>query len=217
MRFITKLLPHLLSSSLPTGAKVVSIYAAGMETWGKLFPQDLSLDEAGHYSFMNCRTHAIAMKTMFLEDLASRHPGKLSLTHIYPGLVVHSGFDNPTFPWWFRLIWKVMKPFVRFFPMYLTTEESGQRVLFLCTDRYPAKGAELDGESDPVGGQVVHATDGSEGGGAYSVSYTNEINDTKESYDQLRGKGFRESVLSHTEQVFQAVETKGIWEPKKKL
>lgn len=101
--------------------------------------------------------------------------------------------------------------------MYLTTEESGQRVLFLCTDRYPAKGVELDGESDPVGGQVVHATDGSEGGGAYSVSYTNEINDTKEFYDQLRGKGFRESVLSHTEQVFQAVETKGIWEPKKKL
>ena len=188
-----------------------------METWGKLFPQDLSLDEAGHYSFMNCRTHAIAMKTMFLEDLASRHPGKLSLTHIYPGLVVHSGFDNPTFPWWFRLIWKVMKPFVRFFPMYLTTQESGQRVLFLCTGRYPAKGTDLDGESDPVGGQVVHATDGSEGGGAYSVSYTNEINDTKEFYDRLRGKGFRESVLSHTEQVFQAVETKGIWEPKKKL
>ncbi|THW25066.1 hypothetical protein D6D23_04672 [Aureobasidium pullulans] len=217
MRFIAKLLPHLLSSSLPTGAKVVSIYAAGMETWGKLFPQDLSLDEAGQYSFMNCRTHAIAMKTMFLEDLAIRYPGKLSLTHIYPGLVVHPGFDNPTFPWWFRLIWKVMKPFVRFFPMYLTTEESGQRVLFLCTDKYPAKGTELDGESDPVGGQVVHATDGSEGGGAYSVSYTNEINDTKEFYDQLRGKCFQESVLSHTEQIFQAVETKGIWEPKKKL
>ena len=101
--------------------------------------------------------------------------------------------------------------------MYLTTQESGQRVLFLCTGRYPAKGTDLDGESDPVGGQVVHATDGSEGGGAYSVSYINEINDTKEFYDRLRGKGFRESVLSHTEQVFQAVETKGIWEPKKKL
>ncbi|KAI4852897.1 hypothetical protein E4T44_01190 [Aureobasidium sp. EXF-8845] len=208
MRFITNLLPNLLSSTLPTGAKVISIYAGGMEAQGSLFPDDLPLQQ--HYSFANCRTHSIAMKTMFFENLVTMHPGKLSCSHIYPGLVVHKGFDGPDFPWWFKVAWKGAKPFARFLPMHLKAEEIGQRVLYLATDRYPARMVEERHEKDMIG-----ATDGVKGGGAYSVTYTNEVNDVRSFYEKLRPKGFKKAVLEHTGRVFEAIEKNGIYPPTK--
>lgn len=204
MRFITGLLPNLLSSSLPTGAKIISVYAGGMEAQGSLFSNDLSLDH--HYSFANCRTHAIAMKTMFFEDLATKHAGKLSCSHIFPGLVVHKGFDDPAYPLWFKIAWTAAKPFTRFLPMYIKAEEIGQRVLYLATDAYPARTTEKNSTGS------VLATDGVEGGGAYSVAYTNEINDTGKFYQKLRPQGFKESVLQHTRDVFEAIEREGAFE-----
>jgi len=150
------------------------------------------------------------MKTMFFEDLATKHPGKLSCSHIFPGIVVHKGFDDPSFPLWFVIAWKGAKPFTRFLPMYLKAEEIGQRVLYLATDRFPAResGQKLDG--------CVMATDGVEGGGAYSVTYTNEINDVSKFYQKLRPEGFKESVLQHTGEVFEAIGKNGVFKPKKK-
>jgi hypothetical protein len=202
MRTITNLLPNLFSSTLPTGAKVISIYAGGMEAQGSLFPDDLPLDQ--HYSFANCRTHSIAMKTMFFEDLVAKHPGKLSCSHIFPGLVVHKGFEDPNFPWWFKIAWKGAKPFARFLPMYVKAEEIGQRVLYLATDRYPARMTEDRKENG-----LIRATDGVSGGGAYSVTYTNEVNDVRSFYEKLRPKGFKEAVLEHTSKVFEAIEKNG--------
>jgi len=208
MRFITQLLPNLLSSSLPTSAKIISVYAGGMEAQGSLFPDDLSLDH--HYSFANCRTHSVVMKTMFFEDLVTKHSGKLSCSHIFPGLVVHKGFDDPNFPLWFKITWSVAKPFTRFLPMYIRAEEIGQRVLYLATDAYPAGGTEkrVDG--------CVKATDGVEGGGAYSVGYTNEVNDVSKFYEKLRGERFKECVLQHTEAVFGAIERDGVFRSTKR-
>jgi hypothetical protein len=208
MRFITNLLPNLLSSTLPTGAKVISVYAGGMEAQGSLYPEDLPLDQ--HYSFANCRTHAIAMKTMFFEDLATKHSGKLSCSHIYPGLVVHKGFDNPNFPWWFKIAWKSAKPFARFLPMNLKADEIGQRVLYLATDRFPARMTEEKQEAC-----TVRATDGVQGGGAYSVTYTNEVNDVRSFYEKLRPKGLKEAVLEHTRKVFEAIEKNDVYQPTK--
>lgn len=209
MRFITNLLPNLLSSALPNGAKIISVYAGGMEAQGSLFPGDLSLDQ--HYSFANCRTHSVAMKTMFFEDLATKHPGKLSCSHIFPGLVVHKGFDDPTFPLWFKIVWTVAKPFTRLLPMYIKAEEIGQRVLYLATDRYPAR------KSESISGGSARATDGVEGGGAYSVTYTDEINDVGKFYQKLRPEGFKESVLQHTKEVFEAIEKDGVFRPTENL
>jgi hypothetical protein len=83
MRAITKLLPLLLKSKLP--ATVVSVYAAGME--GKLYPDDLSLRDQKHYSYLQARSHMNYMHTLFMETLAEQNPGKLSLIHIFPDLV----------------------------------------------------------------------------------------------------------------------------------
>ncbi|KAH0333662.1 hypothetical protein KCU81_g9785, partial [Aureobasidium melanogenum] len=209
MRFIDNLIPSLLCSTLHTGARIISIYAGGAETMGTLYSSDLSLDQFKHYSFANCRTHSVAMKTMYLEDLADKHAGKLSCSHMYPGLVVHKGFDDPNYPLWFKIIWRIVKPFTRFFPMYLTPEDIGQRVLFLASgQRYAPKGSEIDAET-------VDATDGVKGGGAYSVTYTNEINDVSKFYQNLRVQNFKEAVLQHTEDVFRAIERDGVFQPSK--
>ncbi|KAH0040124.1 hypothetical protein KCU78_g1188, partial [Aureobasidium melanogenum] len=209
MRFIKNLLPSLLCSALPTGARIISIYAGGMETMGTLHPTDLSLNQPKHYSFANCRTHSVAMKTMYFEDLAIKHAGKLSCSHMYPGLVVHKGFDDPNYPWWFKITWRIVKPFARLFPMYLSPEEIGQRVLFLASgQRYAPKGSE-------GGAEVVDATNKVKGGGAYSVTYTNEVNDVTKFYQKLRVDKFKEAVLQHTEDVFKAIEKDGVFQPTK--
>lgn len=210
MRFINNLLPNLLCSTSPTSARIVSIYAGGAEAMGTLHSTDLSLDQPKHYSFANCRTHSVAMTTMFFEDLASKHAGRLSCSHMYPGLVVHKGFDDPGYPWWFKIMWTIVKPFAQFLPMYLTPEEIGQRVLYLATsERYAARGVE--------GGAEVDATDGVKGGGAYSVTYTNEINDVSKYYQKLKAEKFKEAVLDHTEDVFEAIEKNGVFQPTKKI
>ncbi|KAH0359329.1 hypothetical protein KCU65_g10022, partial [Aureobasidium melanogenum] len=209
MRFINNLLSNLLCSTLSTGARIISIFAGGMETMGTLHSTDICLDQPKHYSFANCRTHCIAMKTMWFEELATKHAGKLSCSHMYPGLVVHKGFDDINFPLWFKIIWRIVKPLVRFLPMYLTPGEIGQRVLFLASgQRYAPRGS-------GGGAEVVDATDGVKGGGAYSVTYTNEINDVSKFYQKLRVEKFKEAVLQHTEDVLKAIEEVGIYQPTK--
>jgi hypothetical protein len=94
MRLILKLLPLLLASPLP--AHVVSVYGAGKE--GKLFPEDLSLRDPKHYGFSNARSHVVYMTTFFMEALAERHRGRLSLIHVFPGLVMIAGFDSVRLP-----------------------------------------------------------------------------------------------------------------------
>lgn len=139
IRLVTNLLPYLLESTCPTGAHILSIYAAGLETSGLLHPSDLSLLSPTNYTFSNCRTHAIAMKTMAFETLAQKHEGKLSLTHIYPGLVIHDGFEKKGSPWWFKVVWRLLSPFARFVDVGI--EEIGRRVLFFCGERFCARGS----------------------------------------------------------------------------
>lgn len=74
MRFATQLLPLLLASPRP--AHIISIYAAGKET--TLTSSDLSLRDPKNYTLSNVRSHAVIMKTFFMESLIERHPGKLS-------------------------------------------------------------------------------------------------------------------------------------------
>lgn len=209
MRFIDRLVPLLLLSGIPFGARVISIYAAGAERKGQLYRADLSLNQPKHYSFANCRTNVTAMKTMNFESLADQYHGKLSLTHVFPGLVVHSGFENPKFSIWFKVAWTLIKPFSGFFSV--SHEEIGQRILYFCTPRFPAKGVDAlhDPKKDDV--QIAVATTGVQGGGAYSATYTGETNDTQRYYEFLRADKFRDTVLQHTKEVFSAIEKDGIF------
>ncbi|KAF4637985.1 hypothetical protein G7Y89_g86 [Cudoniella acicularis] len=122
------------------------------------------------------QAHVAYLTTFFMEHLAAQNPGKLSLIHYYPGLVLSEAFQDPTFPFWFRAIFKYGKPLINLFPITLKGEESGQRTLFSASPRFPARSA--DGKAASMAGAgeigVAESSDGIMGGGAYRVTYNNE-------------------------------------------
>lgn len=210
MRFIIQLLPLLLASPLP--AHVVSVYAAGME--GKLFPEDLSLRDPKHYGFANCRSHVVYMKTLFMEALAERHRGRLSLVHVYPGLVITEAFDKVRLPTWVKLIWRwLVAPIIR--PFSVPPGESGERILFLATPRFPARQAiktdtvaqlaETTATEEDAG--IAMGSDGSRGSGAYAVNWDGEAIPKKKSYKNVREEDLAGKVWNHTMRAFEEIES----------
>lgn len=214
MRFITKLLPLLLASPLP--AHVVSVYAAGKED--KLFPADLSLRDPKQYSFTNARSHVTYMTTFFLETLAERHRGRLSLMHVFPSLVMTGGFDNEHLPTWFKLIWRwVAAPIVR--PFSVPPRECGERILFLATPRFPARQTMEGGTSAKDAGAtategdagVAMGSDGKCGGGAYSVNWDGETIPTEKAYKKVREEDLAGRVWEHTMRAFEEIEAGAVF------
>lgn len=201
-RFIDQLLPLLTAGD--RAAHVISVYAAGMET--KLFEDDPDLRKPGHYSFDGARSHVVHMKTMYFEGLAQTHPGKLSLTHVFPGLVITPAFDSPERPWWFRLTWKVSSPFARF--MATPAEECGPRLLYFATDHYPAASSQGFKQSD----DVALGTDGLPGSGAYACDGKGEPvsgRRMQEKYGSARRAELRDMLNNHTKRVFDDIEGQG--------
>ena len=191
MRFATQLLPLLLASPRP--AHIISIYAAGKET--TLTSSDLSLRDAKNYTLSNVRSHAVIMKTFFMESLVERHSGKLSFVHIYPGLVMTGGFGDKRLPLWFRVVFWLMRPLLGL----VTTpgKESGERVLFTATEEFSAR---KEGEETRIG------TDGVRGSGAYAVGIDGEPMTTGKIYATLRAEGAKEQIWEHTTGAFREIE-----------
>lgn len=156
MRFIVKLIPLLLESTLP--ARVVSVFAAGTED--KLLLDDLPLQSPSNYGYFQARSHIVFMTTVFMEWLAEKYKGKLSLTHVFPGLVLTPAFGDPTLPLWFKVIWLLSSPFTRF--IAVPPEEIGNRILFLATSRYPARGTS-DSTDAANAAEIAVGTDGKTG------------------------------------------------------
>lgn len=209
MRFITQLLPLLLAAPVP--AHVISIYAAGMES--KLFPSDLSLREPGHYTFANCRSHAVYMKTLFMEAMAERHPGRLSLVHVFPSLVITEGFDK-SWPKWASLLFRwLVAPVIR--PFSVAPAESGARMLFLAGPKFPARQETgtvklAEASATEEGGEIAMGTDGTRGSGAYAVNWDGEtipMKKTYNAYKDFRGEGLAGKVWDHTMSAFDASES----------
>ena len=168
----------------------------------KLFKDDLSLRQPEHYAFANVRSHCIYMMTMFMQRVAKENPGKISLVHNFPGLVVTPGFDLPSLPLWLRITWKIMAPFARVFAV--DAEESGQRTLFLTTKRFPARGSEAVKGSEVVDPCV--GTDGQVGSGAYACVNDGEaspsVQKREKSYEGLQDGKFEQQVWDHTMKAF---------------
>ncbi len=202
------LLPLLLESTLP--AHIISVYGPGRDR--PIFPEDLSLRDPKHYSFMNSGSHIAYMTTFFFEQLAAKHPGKLSLTHYFPGIVLTPAFHDKSLPFWFRVIWSVVGPVVVLF-MGVPHKESGERVIFLCSPRYPPRS-----ETDVAGGskshdglQIATASDGVVGGGAYRAYWNGENVDMDKKYPKLREDGMAEKVWKHTLRAFEVIEGGGVF------
>jgi hypothetical protein len=203
MRMIVNLLPLLLKSNLP--AKVVSVYAAGIEQ--KIFPEDLSLRDLTHYSYSQARSHMVYMHTLFMESLAEKNRGKLVLIHIFPGLVLGPGFQNPELPTWFRIVWRWI--FVPVFGRLVTVpaKESGDRMLSLASPRYPPR--PIDKFKTQEG--AVIGTDGKLGSGVYSLTWNGENNLKLKSYEKMNKDEMREKVWDHTMKAFEVIEAGGVF------
>ncbi|KIX09225.1 uncharacterized protein Z518_00304 [Rhinocladiella mackenziei CBS 650.93] len=197
MRLVIKLLPLLLRSTLP--ARVVSVYAAGMEA--KLFPEDLSLRDLTHYSYSQARSHMCYMHTLFMETLAEQHCGKLVLIHIFPGLVLGPSFQNPELPAWFKIVWSWF-----FVPLFgrltVKPKNCGDRMLSLASPRYPPR--PIDKSKTQEG--VTIGTDGKPGSGVYALTWNGENNLNTKAYEKINKDEMRKKVWDHTMRAFEVIE-----------
>ena len=197
IRFINNLMPLLLQSK--PSASVISVYGAGLE--GKLFGSDLSLRDAEHYSFANARSHIVYFTTMAFEHLAKQHAGRLSLTHVFPGIVVTLSYVDNDHPWWFKFAWKLADPIIQSFKA-ISAEEIGSRVLYLGTKR------SSPGLNDTCeASKSIKGTDGTLGSGAYAIGENSEPVAMKSDYAGLRRDGFESTIMQHTEKAFEEIQS----------
>jgi hypothetical protein len=193
IRFIMQLLPLLTAS--PLAGRVISVYAGSFEDGTKPgeFPVGCPSDSV--YGINSVRKHAVFMKTFLFEELAEKYAGKLSLVHIYPGLVDGPAFSSPDLPTWFRIVWTVLKPVLR---LYMTAPETcGQIMVYLGTPHFPARGATNDAKD------LARSSQGEIGGGSYSVG---QRADSQKGimYEKVRKDGMGKKIWDHTMEILDA-------------
>lgn len=201
MRFVIQLLPLLSQSTLP--AHIVSILAPGNE--GKFVSDDISCRKPENFGMRVTTSHICYMTSFFMEKLASQHPKKLSLSHVYPGAIITNFGQTGSAPAWlkFLLRWVVVS---LMYPFALSPADCGQRVLFLASSKYPARGEAGDNGGDGhTSVDVAIATDGVAGGGSYRINKDGEALPTPASYKTLREQGVGDLIWDHTTAAFEAI------------
>ena len=204
IRFTMQLAPLLTAS--PRAGHVVSIYAGGFEDGAKPGEMLIGCPPPSTYGVNGVRKHTSFMKTFVFEELAEKHAGHLSLTHIYPGLVDGPGFYSPEMPTWFRIVWRIMKPLAK---LYMTSaEDCGDIMVYLATARYPAKGTLEQGGAKTVAGgvEVAKSTLGEIGGGAYGVGQKGDVAAKGKAYEKMRKEGLSKEIWDHTMETFARAE-----------
>jgi hypothetical protein len=203
MRFILQLMPLLTASPLP--GHVISVYAGGFEDGTSLGELPIGCPPTSSYGVNSVRKHTCFMKTFFFEELAEKHAGHLSLSHIFPGLVDGPTFYSTDMPAWFRFIWRLLKPLAWF---YMTTPDvCGEVMLYLATSRFPAKGAIDEGDQNVVGGvEVAKSTKGEIGGGSYTLGERGDVQNKGVSYERVRKEDTSKQIWDHTMETFERIE-----------
>jgi hypothetical protein len=196
-------MPLLTASPLP--AHVISVYAGGMEDGTSAGDLPIGCPPPSTYGVSSVRKHTCFMKNFFFEELAEKHAGKLSLSHIYPGLVDGPTFYSPDMPTWFKVIWTLMKPLAKL--VYMTPPDTcGDVMLYLATPRYPAKG-EVENSGALAGGvEVAKSTKGELGGGAYALGHRGDVSSKEVSFEKARTSDTSKQVWDHTMEVLERIE-----------
>jgi NAD(P)-dependent dehydrogenase (short-subunit alcohol dehydrogenase family) len=194
MRFVVNLLPLLNAAPAP---RVVSVLAGGQE--GTIFPEDLSLKDPAHYSFINAAVAGATYMTLFFEQLQKQQP-KISFVHAFPGFVRTNLFnDSQNLPWAARFLvnWMILPVVGRF--VALSPEQSGARMVYAATtSRFAA--AAVDG--------VDAAAVGSNGETQSGVYTLNEKSDTVHNDGALvplRESGADKKIYEHTMEEFRRI------------
>ncbi|KAL2060218.1 hypothetical protein VTL71DRAFT_9613 [Oculimacula yallundae] len=205
--FSRLLLPLLLCSTLPTGAHLTSIYAAGFEA--TLFSDDLSLRQPTHYTFSNVRSHVNYMTTLFFETLMQNYPGRLVATHVFPGLVITPAYYLDGYPWWFRALRAVLQAPTRWW-LSLSEKEAGDRMCWTLCGRGLVNSRVNDGGDGE--GEALMGTDGVRGGGAFALGEKGEVCETRGKYVDIRKGDLGEKVWEHTNRAFDVIRKGGVFE-----
>ena len=191
MRAVTKLLSLLLAT--PGGATVASIGNPKLEQ--KFIREDPGLRKKGAFGIRQAVFHTMNMTTFFMEALAARHPGRLSLIHYFPGLVLTDLAYKSPLPGVAKLLWRyVMVPLSA--RKAVPLEECGDRVLFLASGRFMPQGSKELG------------ADGQMGSGSYRVDWDGETFPANEDTKSMRDSGVVDEIWEHTMKIFEEIETK---------
>ncbi|KFA55640.1 Sat2 [Stachybotrys chartarum IBT 40293] len=191
IRFILQLLPLLTAS--PRVAHVISVYAGGMENGVKPDEEPIGFVPAEIYHFNTVRKYTTFMKTFVFEELAEKHAERLSLIHIYPGLVDGPGFTQ--MPRWFRVLFTLMKPLTS---LYMTrSEDCGMVMAYLATSRFSAKGS---GQDAPTSTDTLapKSSLGVVGGGAYSLGQRADSQTPQIMFEKSRKPDTSKKAWDHT-------------------
>lgn len=150
------------------------------------------------YSLNTVRKYSTFMKTFMFEELAEKYAGRLSLTHIYPGLVDGPGFYSNEMPAWFRIVWRVLKPLAW---LYMTSaEDAGMVMVYLATSRFPAKGQKVTD-----GSELTKSTQEEVGGGSYGVGQRGDsVKGIR--YEKIRKEDTAKTVWDHTMETLNRIE-----------
>jgi hypothetical protein len=182
--------------------RVVTVLAATKEG-----PIDTSDYQGLNVPLMSARGHISSMVTLTLEAIAKQAPS-ISFIHDFPGSVRGNLVKEMkgVLPLVIRSVFWVLGPIV-----YIPTEESGERHIFLATSaRYqPTKIADAaSGVSLVPGVEIARGTNGVVGSGVYSVDSQGESAGTKveELLANFRKEGMVEQLWQHMEDEFKRIE-----------
>ncbi|KAH7323127.1 hypothetical protein B0I35DRAFT_427166 [Stachybotrys elegans] len=197
VRFVTKLAP-LLSAS-PRAGHAVSVYLGAKER-GVTTDAYIGRTPDEKYGVVEVGRYLGFMKTMVFEDLAEKYAGKIRFTHIFPGLVDGPGFDQ--LPRVYRILWTLLKPIAW---IWMTPpEDCGAVMVYLATDRFPAKGAAKDGAD------VVRASSGERGGGSYSLGQLADAPPQQVLYEKARKEDTHKKAWDYTMNLLDDIEKRNL-------
>lgn len=196
MRFVHNLLPLLGASKGP--ARVVSVLAAGQE--GKIEEDNLDLQKS--WTFMKAGTYAATMNSLAAEHLATLYPS-ISFVHVFPG-IVRTPLMNKT-------MGSIAGSIISFLsrPMSISSQESGERHLFISTSAAypPATPKDPANAGVPLveGVKTSVASTGKIGGGSYILKYDGDNAANEKLMSGYRAEDFPKKIWAHTLETFKKV------------
>ncbi|OAA59808.1 short chain dehydrogenase reductase [Niveomyces insectorum RCEF 264] len=204
-RAIDRLLPLLTDAAGGATSShvghVVAVVNPRLE--GPLNADDLSLRDPKNFTFGQRSAHMALGTTLYLQALATRHPGRLAGVHYYPGVVMTDIFKSSPLPWWARWLTRLVTPL--FYVLSVSDKECGERVAFLAsTAHFPPKAAP-NAKPAPSAANILGA-DGQPNSGAYRLNYDGEAIKTNKLVAEYEANGLLEKWYAHTTAAFAAVE-----------
>jgi NAD(P)-dependent dehydrogenase (short-subunit alcohol dehydrogenase family) len=194
-QILLTLAPLLRKAEKP---RVVTVLAGGKE--GAVDPADW-LFKTG-YGPAKVADATGSYVSLTLEEFA-KQPGndKISLIHLFPGLVSGTGIHLDGAPFWLKWLGPVATLFLKL--VGYSTDESGERVLYAATSSHFPSAAE--GAQDGA----EKGSNGSVGSGVYLIDADNSAIAGNATLTGHRAKEIGEKIYSHTVKVLSDIETAG--------